>query len=144
MAVTYTQNWKFIANALRNKLRLEFGSVLAVYIGEGDYAGNHFLKILPQSNTVVERYAKGELRQYNFQLIYYFMDANIREVGLKQMLRVLCRIESLLGNFRSLNITDTTKITNGQLTDYEIVEGEDGFEYLTEMNYSCLHLGNLE
>ena len=72
------------------------------------------------------------------------MDANIREVGLKQMLRVLCRIESLLGNFRSLNITDTTKITNGQLTDYEIVEGEDGFEYLTEMNYSCLHLGNLE
>ena len=143
MAVTYTNNWKNIADKLRSKLRSEFGGALAVYVGEGDYVGNHFLKILPQSNEVLERYVKGELREYNFQLIYYFMDVNIKETALTQMLRVISRIESLSGNHRSLTLADSTSTINGRVDKYEIIEGDDGFEYLVEMSYKCMHLGNL-
>ena len=143
MAVTYTNNWKNIADRLQYKLRNEFKGVLAVYVGEGDYTGNHFLKILPQSNEVLERYAKGELREYSFQLIYYFMDANVRESALTQMLRVISRIESLTANHRSFTLADSTTIINGRLAGYEITEGDEGFEYLTEMDYRCMHLGNM-
>ena len=143
MAVTYTNNWKNIADKLRSKLINEFGGALTIYVGEGDYAGNHFLKILPQSNEVLERYLKGVLREYTFQLIYYFLDVNIKESALSQMLRVIARIESLTGNHRSFTLADSTNIINGRVDDYEIVEGDDGFEYLIEMNYKCMHLGNL-
>ena len=143
MAVTYTNNWKNIADKLQSKLRSEFGGALAVYVGEGDHAGNHFLKILPESNEVLERYVKGELREYTFQLIYYFMEANVRKSGLVQMLRSISRIESITGNNRSLTLSDSTNIINGRVDDYEIVEGDEGFEYLVEMNYKCMHLGNL-
>ena len=143
MAVTYTNNWKNIADKLQNKLRGEFSGSLSVYVGEGDYAGNHFLKILPESNEVLERYVKGELREYTFQLIYYFMEANVRKSGLVQMLRTISRIESITGNNRSLTLADSTSAINGRVDNYEIVEGVDGFEYLVEMNYKCMHLGNM-
>ena len=143
MAVTYTNNWKNIADKLRSKLRGEFGGAFSVYVGEGDYAGNHFLKILPESNEVLERYVKGELREYTFQLIYYFMEANVRKSGLVQMLRTVSRIESLTGNNRSLTLADSTSTINGRVDNYEIVEGDEGFEYLVEMNYKCMHLGNM-
>ena len=143
MAVTYTNNWKNIADKLQNKLRGEFSGSLSVYVGEGDHAGNHFLKILPESNEVLERYVKGELREYKFQFIYYFMEANVRKSGLAQMLRSISRIESITGNNRSLTLADSTNIINGRVDEYEIVEGDEGFEYLVEMNYKCMHLGNL-
>jgi len=143
MAVTFTNNWKNIADKLQNKLRNEFKGVLAVYVGEGDYTGNHFLKIIPQSNEVLERYAKGELREYTFQLIYYFMEANVRKSGLVQMLRTISRIESITGNNRSLTLADSTSAIDGRIDSYTIIEGSDGFEYLVEMNYKCMHLGNL-
>ena len=143
MAVTYTNNWKNIADKLQNKFRTEFSGSLSVYVGEGDYSGNHFLKILPESNEVLERYVKGELREYTFQLIYYFMEANVRKSGLVQMLRTISRIESITGNNRSLTLADSTSAINGRVDNYEIVEGVDGFEYLVEMNYKCMHLGNM-
>ena len=143
MAVTYTNNSKNIADKLQSKLRSEFGGSLSIYVGEGDHAGNHFLKILPESNEVLERYVKGELREYTFQLIYYFMEANIKKTGLVQMLRSVSRIESITGNNRSLTLADSTSTINGRVGNYEIVEGSDGFEYLVEMDYKCMHLGNL-
>ena len=143
MAVTYTSNWKNIADKLESQLRSEFKGFLAVYIGEGDYVGNHFLKILPQSNEVLERYIKGELREYNFQLIYYFMEANVRQTALTQMLRTISRIESIMANNRSLTLSDSTSIINGRIDNYEIIEGDEGFEYLVEMNYKCMHFGNM-
>ena len=143
MAVTFTNNWKNIADKLQSTLRDEFKGALAVYVGEGDYVGNHFLKILPQSNEVLERYVKGELREYTFQFIYYFTDANVRESALIQIFRILSRIESTMANNRSFTLTDSTDIVNGRLDGYEIIEGDEGAEYLAEMDYKCMHLGNL-
>ena len=71
------------------------------------------------------------------------MDANIRESALTQMLRVISRIESLTANTRSFTLADSTTIINGRLAGYEITEGDEGFEYLTEMDYRCMHLGNM-
>ena len=143
MAVTFTNNWKNISDSLQSKFRSEFGGTLAVYIGEGDHAGNHFLKILPKSNEVLEKYAKGELREYTFQLIYYFMEANVKKSGLVQMLRTISRLESITGNNRSLTLADSTSAIDGRIDSYAIIEGSEGFEYLVEMNYKCMHLGNL-
>ena len=71
------------------------------------------------------------------------MEANVRKSGLNQMLRTISRIESLTGNHRSFTLTDSTNVINGRVDNYEIVEGDDGFEYLVEMDYKCMHLGNL-
>ena len=142
-AVSFTNNWKNIADKLESKFREEFGGTLSVYVGEGDYTGTQFIKILPTSNSISERYTKGELREYQFQFIYYFMDANIRQGALTQILRIASRIESLMANNRSLVLADSTTIVNGRLLNYEIVEGDGGFEYLIEMDYVCQHLGNI-
>ncbi len=143
MAVTFVNNWKNIADKLQNKFRAEFGNTMSVYIGEGEYSGNQFLKIIPTTNEILERYVHAELRQYNFQLVYYFMDANIKKSALTQMFRVLSRIESLIAQNRNLTLADSTESISGRITDYEIIEGEEGFEYLVEMNFNCLHLGNI-
>ena len=143
MAVTYTNNWKNIADKLQSNLSGEFKGALAIYVGESDHVGNHFLKILPQSNEVLERYVKGELREYAFQLIYYFMDANIREGALARMLRIIARIESLTANNRTITLADNTSAIDNRISAYEITEGENGVEYLVEMDYRCMHLGNI-
>ena len=71
------------------------------------------------------------------------MDANIRKNALTQMFRVLSRIESLVAQNRNLTLADSTESISGRITDYEIIEGEEGFEYLVEMDFNCLHLGNI-
>ena len=143
MATSFTNNWKNIADKLQGKLRGEFGGSMPVFIGEEDNAGNQFLKILPVSNDLSEKPQFGEVRQYNFKFIYYFMDANTKKGTFMHMFRVLSRIESLIANNRSITLADSTTIIDGQISSYSMTEGSEGFEYLTDMDYFCIHLGNL-
>ena len=142
MAVTYTNNWKNVADKLRNIFRNEFGGSLPVYVGEGNYADSQFLKIIPTSNEIIEKYAKGELREYIFQINYYLMDSNISQNAIIKMLRVLSRIESLIANNRTFTLADSSSINHSRLVDYEILESEDEVQYIVEMDYRCIHLGN--
>ena len=72
MPVTYTNNWKNIADKLQNIFRSEFGASLPVYLGEGDYAGTQFLKILFNSNELSENHCAGKFGNIHF-LLYYIL-----------------------------------------------------------------------
>ncbi len=143
MPTTYVNYWKEISEAFQSKFREEFGNSMPVFIGEGDYSGNQFLKIVPESNSLSERYAIAELRQYNFKFIYYFMDANIKKKALIHMLRSISRIESLIASNRSIALADSTDIINSIIDSYEIIEGSEGYDYLIDINFTCQHLGNI-
>ena len=140
MAVTYTNNWKNIADKLNNIFAKEFGRALPVYVGEGEYADNQFVKIIPVSNELFERVVSAELRQYNFEIIVYIMEGNAKQVALSNMLRILSRIESLIGNHQTMTLADSTTSINGELSSYEIEESEL-YKYIVTMDYMCHHLG---
>ena len=142
MAVTYTNNWKNIADQLKNIFAKEFGRSLSVYVGEGEYADNQFVKIIPISNEVIERYAKGESREYSFQINYNLRDPNINQNAITTMLRILSRIESVIGNNRAFTLADSSTIIHGRLINYEILDSEDELQYIVELDYRCIHLGN--
>ena len=140
MAVTYTNNWKNIADKLNNIFAKEFGGALPVYVGEGEYSDNQFIKIIPDSNELIEKVVSAELRQYNFNFIVYIMEGNAKNVALSNMLRILSRIESLIGNNQSMTLSDSTTSINGELISYEIDESEI-YRYIITMDYVCHHLG---
>ena len=143
MPTTYVNYWKEISEAFQSKFREEFGNSMPVFIGEGDYSGNQFLKIVPESNSLSERYVDAELRQYNFKFIYYFMDANIKKKALIHMLRIICRIESLIASNRRITLTNSTNIINSIINNYNIIEGSEGYDYLIDIDFTCQHLGNI-
>ena len=140
MAVSYTNNWKNIADKLKNILSREFGRTLPVYIGEGNYSDNQFMKIIPTSNELTERVVSAELRQYNFNLIIYIMEGNAGLVALNNTLRILSKVESVIGNNQTMTLTDSTTSINGELSSYEI-EGSELYRYIITMDYMCHHLG---
>ena len=140
MAVSYTNNWKNIADKLKNILSREFGRTLPVYIGEGNYSDNQFMKIIPTSNELKERVVSAELRQYNFNLIIYIMEGNASLVALNNTLRILSKVESVIGNNQTMTLTDSTTSINGELSSYEI-EGSELYRYIITMDYMCHHLG---
>ena len=142
MAVTYTNNWTNIANKLKNVFAKEFGGSLPVYIGEGDYSSSQFIKILFVSNDIIEKLAKGELREYSFQITYYLLDENISQNSMYNMFRILSRLESVIGNNRTMTLADSTNIINGRLVNYEILDTEGEDQYVSELDYKCIHLGN--
>ncbi len=142
MAVSYTNNWKNISDKLKNILSREFGKILPVYVGENDYTDNQFLKIIPISNEIIEKYAKGELREYSFQINYNLRDSNIGQNVISNMLRILSRIESVLGNNRTYSLADSSTIIHGRLINYDILDSEDELQYIVELDYKCVHLGN--
>ena len=142
MAVSYTNNWKNISDKLKNILSREFGKILPVYVGENDYTDNQFLKIIPISNEKIEKYAKGELREYSFQINYNLRDSNIGQNVISNMLRILSRIESVLGNNRTYSLADSSTIIHGRLINYDILDSEDELQYIVELDYKCVHLGN--
>tara|TARA_Y100000296_G_C5094416_1_gene216592 strand:- start:397 stop:831 length:435 start_codon:yes stop_codon:yes gene_type:complete len=142
VAVSYTNNWKNISDKLKNILSREFGKILPVYVGESDYTDNQFLKIIPISNEIIEKYAKGELREYSFQINYNLRDSNIGQNVISNMLRILSRIESVLGNNRTYSLADSSTIIHGRLINYDILDSEDELQYIVELDYKCVHLGN--
>ena len=143
MPVTYTNNWKNIADKLQNIFRTEFGASLPVYLGEGDYAGTQFLKILPLSDNLIEKVVSAELRQYNFTFTLYVMNSSSEQVTLTNLLRLLSRTESLIGNNRTMTLADSTTSINSELTSYEIEAGGDNYAFAVDMDYICSHLGNV-
>ena len=143
MAVTYTNHWKNVADKLQNLFRVEFGASLPIYIGEGEYTNSQFIKILPSSNSIVEKYNKAEMRTFSFIFSYNSIEPNVKEGGLTNVLRVLSRIESLIGNNQTLTLADSSVVLNGILESYNFADPGEIYKYIVEMDYICNHIGDL-
>ena len=143
MPVTYTNNWENISDKLLNIFRSEFGASLPVYLGEGDYAGSQFLKILYNSSELIEKNVESETREYSFTFVLYMMEASSEKSDMINLLRILCRMEALINQNRSLTLSDSTLAINCNLDNYLIAEQEDSEHYLVEIDFLCIHLGNV-
>jgi len=141
--VTYTNNFKNISNKLQNLFKSEFGASLPVYLGEGDYAGSQFLKILFNSSELISKDVESETREYSFTFVLYMMEAGSDTNDMFQLMRILSRIESLIGQNRQLTLADNTFAIDCILDSYLIAEQEDEENYLVEIDFVCSHLGNV-
>ena len=143
MPVTYTNNWENISNKLLNILKSEFGASLPVYLGEGDYAGSQFLKILYNSSELIEKNVESETREYSFTFVVYMMEVSSNKSDMINLLRIISRIEALINQNRNITLADNTLAINCNLDNYLIAEQEDSENYLIEMDFLCSHLGNV-
>lgn len=135
-------NWKNITDVLKNKLSNEFGKKLPIYIGEGDYADNQFLKILPTSYSLEEQHMTSNIREYLFDFILYSTGGKSERESLSAIMRIISRMESFVGNNRSISLADGSSIFESSLTSYEFDEGSDVYKYIVNIEFTCMHYWN--
>ena len=72
MAVTYTNTWKNILLALKNKITTEMNCPVMSGFNENKKS-NQFIFITPIGSEQLEKTAHMETRQYNINCQYFFM-----------------------------------------------------------------------
>ena len=143
MAVTFTNNFKNILDKLRNILRDEFKGALPVYIGhESSQASSQFLRLDPVGSELNEYSISSETREFTVNMYYYFLDKNIKKTSLDHVLRYVSRIEALVHDNIAMTLTDSTRLFNCRVESTALNSLEDENEYVVEMIWKGLHLGN--
>ncbi len=141
MAVSFTNNWKNIIDKLENTIRTEFKGALPVYRGNKAPAGTTYLQLNPVGSELLEYNSNSETREFTIQILYYFLDANVKDTALDHILRTVSRIEALIHDNITMTLTDSTQAFNCRLQSTELNAGEDDM-YVVEWEYKCMHLGN--
>ena len=144
MAVTFTNNFKNILDKLRNILRTEFKGAVPVYIGhESVQASSQFIRLDPINTQLLEYMASAELREYNINIYYYFLDKNIKKTSLDHVLRYASRIEALIHDNMSMTLTDSSKCINCRINTTELNALDDENEYVDQFSWAGQHLANV-
>ena len=144
MAVTFTNNFKNILDKLRNILRTEFKGAVPVYIGhESVQASSQFIRLDPINTQLLEYMASAELREYNINIYYYFLDKNIKKTSLDHVLRYASRIEALIHDNMSMTLTDSSKCINCRINTTELNALDDENEYVVQFSWAGQHLANV-
>jgi len=144
MPVTFTNNFKNILDKLRNVLRTEFKGTLPIYIGhEQKEQGNQYLRLDPVGSTLNEYNVNGEMREYQINMFYYFADPNVNKSSLDHVLRFVSRIEALIHDNITIELTDSTNCFNCRIEATELNALDDENEYVVQFEWRGQHLGNL-
>ncbi|MBT6052132.1 MAG: hypothetical protein HOG49_35465 [Candidatus Scalindua sp.] len=137
MTVTFTNIWwEKIIKIIRGFLDDEFKGVMAVYTGTKKPEGGQFIQIVPIGSTLVRQDATMETREYNLDVWFFFSDKNIKETSIKQVTRLISRVEAL---FHDNIVTSTYWDGSVDATEINVVEG--GYEI--KFSYSCKYAGNV-
>ena len=142
MAVSFTNNWKNILDKLENTLRTEFKGALPVYRGNKAPAGSTYLQLIPSGSELLEYSASSETREFTIQILYYFLEANVKDSALDHILRTVSRIEALIHDNTAMVLTDSTRAFNCRMQSTELNAGDEDM-YIVEWEYKCMHLGNV-
>ena len=143
MAVTFTNNFKNILDKLRNILRTEFKGALPVYIGhESVQANTQFVRLDPVGSELLAYMVNAETREFTINMYYYFLDKNIKKTSLDHVLRYVSRIEALVHDNISMNLSDSSSAFNCRIESTALNSLEDENEYVVEMIWKGQHLGN--
>ena len=142
MAVTFTNNWKNILDKLESILRTEFKGALPVYTGDKAPAGSTYLQLNPAGSELLEYSVSSETREFTIQVLYYFLEANVKDSALDHILRTVSRIEALIHDNMTMTLTDNSNLFNCRLESTELNAGDDDM-YVVEWEYKCMHLGNV-
>ena len=141
MAVSFTNNWKNILDKLESVLRTEFKGALPVYTGNKAPAGSTYLQLSPVGSELLEYNVTSETREFTIQILYYFLEANVRDSALDHILRTFSRIEALIHDNTAMTLTDSTRAFNCRMQSTELNAGDEDM-YIVEWEYKCMHLGN--
>ena len=142
MAVSFTNNWKNILDKLENTLRTEFKGALPIYTGNKAPAGSTYLQLNPIGSELLEYAVTSELREFTIQILYYFLEANVKDSALDHILRTVSRIEALIHDNMAMTLTDSSNLFNCRMQSTELNAGDEDM-YIVEWEYKCMHLGNV-
>ena len=141
MATSFTNNWKNILDKLENIFKTEFKGALKVYVGASAEAGNQYLRIDPTGSDLIEYNVSSETREFTIQVLYYFLEANVKDNSLDHILRTVSRIEALIHDNMAMTLSDSSNLFNCRMQSTTLNAGEDDM-YVVEWEYKCMHLGN--
>ena len=142
MAVSFTNNWKNILDKLESTLRNEFEGALSVYRGNKVPVGSTYLQLNPLGSELLEYNATSETREFTIQILYFFLEANVKNSALDHILRTVSRIEALIHDNMAMTLTDSSNLFNCRMQSTELNAGEYDM-YVVEWDYKCMHLGNV-
>ena len=142
MAVSFTNNWKNILDKLENTLRTEFKGALPVYRGNKAPAGSTYLQLNPVGSELLEYNVTSETREFTIQILYYFLEANVKDSALDHILRTVSRIEALIHDNMAMTLSDSSNLFNCRMQSTELNAGDEDM-YIVEWEYKCLHRANL-
>ena len=141
MAISFTNNWKNILDKLENIFRTEFKGALPVYRGNKAPAGTTYLQLNPVGSELIEYNVTSETREFTIQVLYYFLEANVKDTALDHILRTVSRIEALVHDNTAMTLSDSSNAFNCRMQSTEL-NTEDEEMYVVEWEYKCMHLGN--
>ena len=146
MAVSFTNNWKNILDKLENTLRTEFKGALPIYRGNRAPAGTTYLQLNPTGSELLDYAVKTEIREFTIQILYYFLEANVKDGALDHILRTVSRIEALIHDNVTMSYTNESSVAetayNCRMQSTTLNVGDDDM-YVVEWEWKCLHRGNL-
>ena len=142
MAVSFTNNWKNILDKLENTLKTEFKGALPVYRGNKAPAGSTYLQLIPSGSELLEYNVTSETREFTIQILYYFLEANVKDSALDHILRTVSRVEALIHDNTAMTLSDNTSAFNCRMQSAELNAGDEDM-YIVEWEYKCMHLGNV-
>ena len=142
MAISFTNNWKNILDKLENIFRTESKGALPIYRGNRAPAGTTYLQLNPVGSELIEYNVTSETREFTIQVLYYFLEANVKDTALDHILRTVSRIEALVHDNTAMTLSDNSNAFNCRMQSAEL-NTEDEEMYVVEWEYKCMHLGNV-
>ena len=144
MAVKFTNNWKNILDKLESILEIEFKGALPIYKGKDIPKGvNQALQLIPTGSVLLGYNVTSETREFSIAVKYIFAEANVNEKALDHILRQVSRIEALIHDNVSMQLSDNTNAFNCRFESTDLNADEELGIYVTEWAWKCQHLGNV-
>ena len=114
---------------------------MPVYRGNKAPAGTTYLQLNPVGSELIEYNVTSETREFTIQVLYYFLEANVKDTALDHILRTVSRIEALVHDNTAMTLSDSSTAFNCRMQSTEL-NTEDEEMYVVEWEYKCMHLGN--
>ena len=114
-----------------------------MFTGKEDNPGNQYIRLNPVSTELLDYMHSAEFREFSIEMSYHFREPNIKRNSLEHIFRQVSRIEALIHDNVTATLSDSSKITNVQLSSCDLDVGDSDSEYVVEWDLSCQHLANI-
>ena len=143
MAITPENTFKNILDKLESIIETEFKGALPTCVGYDQMHGSQYLRIVPESSSLIEYTTNSEEKEYNIGLIYYFDGKMLNTKAVDHILRYTSRVEALIHDNIIMTLSDSSKALNCRIQATTLNNDEENGIYIVEMEWRCQHVGNV-
>ena len=143
MAITPENTFKNILDKLESIIETEFKGALPTCVGYDQMHGSQYLRIVPESSSLIEYTTNSEEKEYNIGLIYYFDGKMLNTKAVDHILRYTSRIEALIHDNIIITLSDSSKALNCKIQSTTLNTDVESGIYTVEMEWQCNHVGNI-